>query len=894
MTFKKLLTALILTAVIPVCAHAEITDVKPTQNIGVFNYGEHASFVITKDTDVSEVFSYTAENMNGEIVLSGTVTAKGTEFTLDLGTLKSGWYRIRIYDGSKNEVNPFTSCTILPATGKTAEDSPLSGMFVGVWNGTYKDKKDEYTDAFARAGVDTVRDSMLWCKYDYDYNVFDGTISAIHDAGSKPLLTVDVQDNYLADNGYGMNLYDVYYQHKVRLGDYYKDKAGAWDIVNEPDIISGLAADTYASYFKAAAIGIRTASPESEVSFGGMCAPTLTFEQIMLQNRVLDYATYYNVHSHTSAKGTSYQAFPSSLLTRGRNWAALYGDNQPLWVTEAGMNMAVDSNELPSTANLREQALYLTTSFAESIGEYGTQNHVWFILRHYLENGWEWGTTSKNHMTYPAWLALANLTYNLGEAKPLGEFSLADGVVGYVFDTGDGNDAAVIWKKTAGTSYVQLLCDVQVKIMGALGDTEWKPVIPESGRVNFAVTSEPVIVRFCGKCPTENYAKKSFPEYEKTELSDGDHIVLQQDWSSTKTKETARVLDAGEEYTVKCKVYNFGSNTANGSLKIAASEDIVIEEEPLSTSYSVPAYSGTGTAYAEFTYIIKVKSDIADGATGNLMFSADGITPSVAGYTVNGAVNYDASTFAELSNAYKLSSYTRKDWGTAMKEKYLLPMPSSYVHMKVSFDGGNRFAFPYFDTTVPATSEGITFDAQFDKTGDGGNVMVYLVTADGGYRTTAGAIKDGTTNYVIPWSRFDSTGTNEPLDITKIKKISIGVSASGDSEIDLYLKNIGTFGNAYVAEEKNVELTGIKSGEIYTRGNLPITTAVCADTADIYVNYEKFATVTNGERVDLSDLPAGATSVMAAVTDEFGKVEYAEYSIFIKEYNDYSGNASFY
>ena len=892
---KKQILICAFLCLLPALAHAEITDIRPDQNIGVYRQSEEVSFQLTRDTADTETVSYMLEDMDGTVRYSGQNTLSGENAVLKTGILKSGWYRLRIYENGA-EIPIFASATVLPSTGTPAENSPFSGMLVGQY-GVSAERKADFSEALHKVGVNRVRDAALWCRGEYDYQALEKNISALADGGNEQLLTVDLQSQIAEEIGYNGNLFEVYQMYR-NLAARFSDEVSAWEVINEPDINSAFSADIYSAYYKAAALGIENAGSDKIKSFGGMCSPIHTFSDILMQNDVMTYADYYNAHTHRDTSGNGYDALGGNILSRSKRMSAFYGGNQPIWVTESGLRMQVDENELPSAEILREQAIYLTTSFAESIGKYGMNNHFWFLMRHYIEEGREFGTASKNCMTYPGYLAFANLSYRLGEAKPIGELSARGDVVGYFFDTGDG-DAAILWKKTDGESYVQLSCENVVEVTDVFGATEVKRATPKNGLVNLKVTSDPLIIRFNGKCDPKNYCKKTFPEAQVRNRTNGQRVVLQQIWDRENFEDGARVLKAGETYTVTCRVYNFNpSARASGNLTVSANDEIEIVSAPEKANFVLSKYTDEEPKYKDFTYQIKVSEQAENLSEGSIMFSgtvgSETLSPSVSGYVVERDLTVSDDQIREFSGAYN-----RSEWNCGNRtagSTCSVSSTGSSISFSLTFRGGNRCLYPYFYTSVPQDSEGIVFDRTIAEIGDGGVTQIFACTEDGMYLACAGEFSVGTVRYVLPWNKFKAWGGAEtPLDPSKIYMLQLGINTYGDHPGSYTISHFGTFGNGYQPEEDALTISGIENGKTYVKGNLPAITAQAnAEVIEIYVNFEKIGEVSPGEKIDLSGLDSGAVSLIAAIRDEFGKVQYKEVDFCIRNYNDYRNLSATY
>ncbi len=894
MKIRKLLAAGAL-CLLPICANAEVTDIKPDKNIGVYKQNEEILFTVTKADAAYENFNYDIQNMDGDTVLSGSVSSDSTSFDINIGIMKTGWYRMILRD-SDGEVPIFASFTVLPSGGAVADNSPFSGMLVGQY-GVESERKADFAEALKRVGINRVRDAALWCRGEGDYQALEENIDALYQAGNDQLLTVDLQRQIADEIGYNGDLFTVYKMYRD-LSARFSDKVNAWEVINEPDIISSISGDIYSSYYKAAALGIENTSSDIIKSFGGMCNPISTFSDIMLQNGIMTYADYYNVHTHRNPSGNVYNAISGGLLESGKRMSALYGNNQPMWVTESGLRMPMDENELPSAKILKEQAVYLTTSFAESIGKYGTNNHFWFLMRHYIEEGREFGTASKNCMTYPAYLSFANLAYNLGEGKPIGEISARGNVSGYFFDTGS-EDAAIVWKKTDGESYVQFDCSAPVKITDVLGDNKVIYASPVDGKVNIKVTPEPVIINFNGRTSEKNYCRKAFPEYEKQQRSNAQKVVIQQIWNTDSFDNGARVLKAGESYDVTCRVYNFNtSSRVTGKIEISADDKIEIVSSPNKETFILPKYNEANPTYASFSYTVRLKNDVGYYESGSIKFSGtageESLSPSVCGYVTDKDITVSDNEIKEFSNAYKKSAW---DCGNRTAGSTCSVSTSgNSITFSLKFNGGDRCIYPYFETTVPAGSEGVVFDRTISDVGGGGVTQIFACTSGGMYLAEAGDFTAGTVRYVIPWNKFKPYGgADKDFDPSKIYRLMLGFNTYDDNPGAYTISHYGTFGSGYTNEkEEKITISGIENGKTYTKGNIPDITVNCDGTAELYINFKKFADVNPNEKISLSSIDSGACSVIAAIDDGFGHKEYKEINIYIRDYNDYTNKSALY
>ena len=79
---KKQILICAFLCLLPALAHAEITDIRPDQNIGVYRQSEEVSFQLTRDTADTETVSYMLEDMDGTVRYSGQNTLSGENAVL--------------------------------------------------------------------------------------------------------------------------------------------------------------------------------------------------------------------------------------------------------------------------------------------------------------------------------------------------------------------------------------------------------------------------------------------------------------------------------------------------------------------------------------------------------------------------------------------------------------------------------------------------------------------------------------------------------------------------------------------------------------------------------------------------------------------------------------------
>ena len=176
-------------------ANAEVTEIQPDKNIGVYKTDQAVSFKITRDdTSANESFTYTVENINETVIREGSVTVKAdsAQTTVKLGNFIPGWYRLRVYGKGNTEIGIFASFTVVEELQNKLDSTPFSTMLLG-FTGLNSEKIPDYTEALGAVGFDTVRDGTSWAHR--VQSSISKTVDPLTENGLKTLLTYELPQN---------------------------------------------------------------------------------------------------------------------------------------------------------------------------------------------------------------------------------------------------------------------------------------------------------------------------------------------------------------------------------------------------------------------------------------------------------------------------------------------------------------------------------------------------------------------------------------------------------------------------------------------------------------------------------------------------------------------------
>lgn len=876
---------------------AAVTDIKNIQNVGIYTKNENVGFEITRDNTDTQTVVLKVFDIDGHLVLQRSFTADEEKEVFYLGHFSPGWYRVRPTFGNE-EVNTFVSFSVIDEKDGIYHNSPFAMMHLGRM---VTDKDTAYVEALRRLSVGTVRSDEIADIYKSTrpYEQYNTNLS---NAGINVMPTVATNYEYPGTTTTGniggfTDLLEVYNVHKTMVSAY-NGKIPYWELINEPDINTSASADAFASWYKAAAIAICDAQPDAIKSFGGLCVMNSQYFDTIMQNGIMNYSDTINVHSHAtdSASGANYDG---ALADLGKAYSALYGNNAPLWSTESGVRMEItdDSNELPSDEALKRQARYMITSFMDTIGKHGVNKNFWFLTSHYIAEGPEYGTFSKNDMPYPAISSMNVLTDNLKDGKLLGRLNNVENAEGYFFDCGE-YDAAVIWRTKAGKQNIQLHTGGNVEIVELVGNSNAKTYCPSTGRVSFDITEEPVLIRLSGKANSDDYVKTAFDVRlpESQVLTDkAERVVLQQVWEPKPdvVNGTYRINN-DTQYTVKCRIYNFNGTDVSGSFRTENSEGITISGDT-SGNFTV-----AGNSYIEKVVTLNVSPDGNNYSLENFAFYAEAgneIAPSISQMRIQNDQNTDGIDITVIPEANQYYNLLQGDYYSSQSKLTATNGTNSVTYGVTELKNSDAVAHLYVyqsNLSVDANSDGMYFKfncEEFPSFGAGVDSRVYFDVmvsgAEGRFQASNLFEFDENTknkDVFIPWSAFVHSNSNVKItDPGAINQFGFGFDKSSDTGVSMKftISNMGTYKSENVEDAaENIDILGVANGGEYRLNNAvaEITTYDMANT-EIYINYAKIDCIAdeNGKfKIDFSDYEAGDYSLIVAVSDEFNKKTYKQ------------------
>lgn len=592
-----------------------------TASVSVATFASEAEDIQTVEISI--------EDYNGNTVFSDSISPSFGKFlyTADLGKHPTGYFKMKAAVGERLLAQK--DYVVLPAVeDRDLElDSPFASDFASYH--ILADRPEivgNYAAVAKLTGVSVLRERLDWIYTEwtqggYDFSRSDSFYGSITEMGLDILPFISNAPRWVTDTGNKIFMHalsDVYTYSK-KVAEKYADISKALEIWNETDYFTYVPADMYASFYKAAALGVVDSGTSLPKMIGGLCEPidNNPYLNILYQNEVFDYSDAFNWHYHIYEKTERpvTEFIDGTKAGQFTNYANTYLKTLPSWCTEAGIKLyPTPSGSDLSYAQQKIQANYMVTSACQSLAA-GTDKHFWFILGNMPEDtGW-FGSFGSKDQPFASVVTEAVMTQTLGKGIYKGELnSLPSGVEGHVINNGT-DDVLVLWS-SYGTD-VTLSSSGNVLKTSVVGDREI--LKPTNGKITVSVSPEPVFITVDGCADASIYtATENEPAKEitaKTDFSVGERVVMTQIWYDlTDTDAYLAARDNGyivsaEGNTITLKLVNFNdfevsgtvSGAADGYTVTGSGETITIPAmSETEVTFTITPNGGTGSTYLTF------------------------------------------------------------------------------------------------------------------------------------------------------------------------------------------------------------------------------------------------------------------------------------------------------
>ena len=593
-------------------------DMRATFNLVSFaSTEEEAADITVKITDYY-----------GDVVLEHTERPVFGAYTLkiDLGKHPTGYFTVSAVTGTQTL---FTKSYVVlpPVEDRDLEsDSPFASDFASYH--ILADREDvvaNYAAAAKLCGVSVLRERLDWIYTEWneggcDFSRADRFYNKINDMGLEILPFFSNAPRWTTENGkVFMDEQLAVYRFSKRVAERYANISQALEVWNEMDYFTYVPADMYASFYKAAALGVVDSGTSLPKIIGGLCEavnsnPYLT---ILYKSDVFDYSDAFNWHYHIydRAERSVTEFVDGTKAGQFATFANTYLSSLPSWCTEAGIKLYTPAGCADMTfAQQKIQANYMVTSACQSLAA-GTDKHFWFILGNMPEDGGWFGSYGADDRPFASVVTEAVMTQTLGKGIYKGELKgLPSGAEGHVINNGE-DDVIVLW----ATSDRDVTLSVPGNVLKTTVVGNREVLCSTNGKITVKAGSEPMFITVDGTVDASSYTATSNDEIKtisaKSDFTVGERVILTQLWYDL--TDSASYLSARNNgyrvsangNTITLQLVNFNdfevtgtvSGSADGYTVTGSGETITIPAmSETEVTFTITPNGGTGATYLTF------------------------------------------------------------------------------------------------------------------------------------------------------------------------------------------------------------------------------------------------------------------------------------------------------
>lgn len=593
-------------------------DMRATFNLVSFaSTEEEAADITVKITDYYD-----------DVVLEHTERPVFGAYTLkiDLGKHPTGYFTVSAVTGTQTL---FTKSYVVlpPVEDRDLEsDSPFASDFASYH--ILADREDvvaNYAAAAKLCGVSVLRERLDWIYTEWneggcDFSRADRFYNKINDMGLEILPFFSNAPRWTTENGkVFMDEQLAVYRFSKRVAERYANISQALEVWNEMDYFTYVPADMYASFYKAAALGVVDSGTSLPKIIGGLCEPVNSnpYLTILYKSDVFDYSDAFNWHYHIydRAERSVTEFVDGTKAGQFATFANTYLSSLPSWCTEAGIKLYTPAGCADMTfAQQKIQANYMVTSACQSLAA-GTDKHFWFILGNMPEDGGWFGSYGADDRPFASVVTEAVMTQTLGKGIYKGELKgLPSGAEGHVINNGE-DDVIVLW----ATSDRDVTLSVPGNVLKTTVVGNREVLCSTNGKITVKAGPEPMFITVDGTVDASSYTATSNDEIKtisaKSDFTVGERVILTQLWYDL--TDSASYLSARNNgyrvsangNTITLQLVNFNdfevtgtvSGSADGYTVTGSGETITIPAmSETEVTFTITPNGGTGATYLTF------------------------------------------------------------------------------------------------------------------------------------------------------------------------------------------------------------------------------------------------------------------------------------------------------
>lgn len=548
------------------------------------------------------------------------------KYTADLGKHPTGHFTLRATANGKTICSK-EYAVLPPVEDRDLEsDSPFASDFASYH--ILADREDvvaNYAAAAKLCGVSVLRERLDWIYTEWneggcDFSRADRFYNKINDMGLEILPFFSNAPRWTTENGkVFMDEQLAVYRFSKRVAERYANISQALEVWNEMDYFTYVPADMYASFYKAAALGVVDSGTSLPKIIGGLCEPVNSnpYLTILYKSDVFDYSDAFNWHYHIydRAERSVTEFVDGSKAGQFATFANTYLSSLPSWCTEAGIKLYAPAGCADMTfAQQKIQANYMVTSACQSLAA-GTDKHFWFILCNMPEDGGWFGSYGADDRPFASVVTEAVMTQTLGKGIYKGELKgLPSGAEGHVINNGE-DDVIVLW----ATSDRDVALSVPGNVLKTTVVGNCEVLCPTNGKITVKAGSEPMFITVDGTVDASSYTATSNDEIKtisaKSDFTVGERVILTQLWYDL--TDSASYLSARNNgyrvsangNTITLQLVNFNdfevtgtvSGSADGYTVTGSGETITIPAmSEVEVTFTITPNGGSGATYLTF------------------------------------------------------------------------------------------------------------------------------------------------------------------------------------------------------------------------------------------------------------------------------------------------------
>lgn len=858
---------------------------------GIFEENENVGLNFTFTTNAPEDVAYRFEivDLYQRHVSDGTITIeKGKdESEVNLGTFKNGWYRLHVYEnGSNTPIDGYYSFAVtVPLSRRTKFDDTAFAGDIGYGG---KTNTDAWIDNWLHAG-------FSWVRGRGSGEHAGGGIELtkkLHQAGINMMDDVDPNAVLGSPNGTNkkttddlMTAYNTWKNTPAANG--YCDEA--YEVLNEMDLGNSVCADEWTAYFKAAAIGIYDGNPSTLKIHAGNAGYDSSYLTVQGMNDIMSYSDVWNYHTHSEY---------DSRVQFARMYANAYTDRDDVavWGSEVGWPQYLpdpENSKYLGDDQLENEARGPIKTAVLQLAN-GSNKNFWFLATPYLENNKNFASVIPGTgLPYPSYSAVSTLTYVLGKGDIKGEIAnMPSGATGYMFDDGNGNDAAVIWAEKQG--YVTFEAD-EVTYFDMVGYSEVKKDEDGDGKISIYISPNPCFVKFNGRSAESNYYPMHFTgaDVKPIEFTDKDRVVIQPKWpcaDAAAAKENGYTLDKNSPFEMTLRVYNFNDKEMGGILHII--NDDLVEFDETEFDLSIGAWGKI-----ELTLTGTTTESADNGANGYVKYyitdeNGEEYTRAVSKVCItNDGRTVEEGNYKTFDDIWDVNNWNLGNTGSTVKMSTEGNEEENVMTLTIDVPQYD-WAFPWYKPENPSEmegSQGIRYEVRGDVAKNWRLIGTYIHMKDGRqYAYAQGNWKPLNTEWtevVIPWSMFylysSPLGAVDTREFAFEDIAGISVGAAPSAPVTYSVRNLGYFYSDNdadnIAKQPIVKYTGVESGQKFQNGDKIVITAHLPEGE--YISYKvsnrndkvEYSVDGNDITIDASDFGRGYHKVLISAEDRMNK-----------------------